>query len=177
MKSEWLEKPFEDCIERVVYSKKIQKKKFLPSGEFPIISQEESFINGYWNNKSDVFRVKSPVVVFGDHTQVLKYVDFDFVLGADGVKILRPKAFLDPKYFFYYLKAINLKHLGYARHYKLLKKIRICYPEDLFEQKKIVSNLDKVNASIDQLEAVYEKKISCLKELKRSIIKSAVKKG
>ncbi len=41
-----------------------------------------------------MFKVKTPVVIFGDHTKVLKYVDFDFVLGADGVKVLPAKQFL-----------------------------------------------------------------------------------
>ena len=44
-----------------------------------------------WDNEEDLFKVDKPVVIFGDHTQVIKFVDFDFVLGADGVKILKPK--------------------------------------------------------------------------------------
>src|ERR1035441_8439643 len=97
MKNGWKQQPFEDCIEPVTYSQKIQRKDFLDEGAYPVVSQEENFINGYWDNESDLFKVTSPLVVFGDHTKVLKYVDFDFVLGADGVKILLPRAFLDRK--------------------------------------------------------------------------------
>ena len=43
---------------------------------------------------------------------VVVVVDFDFVLGADGVKILKPKTILTPKFFYYYLKGIDLKSLG-----------------------------------------------------------------
>lgn len=116
----WEIKKFEDCLEKVVYTKKIQRKDFHDNGEYPIISQEQDFINGYWDNSNDLFKVKNPIVIFGDHAQVLKYVDFDFVLGADGVKILQPRNIINSRFFFYFLQNINLGSLGYARHYRLL---------------------------------------------------------
>jgi|GEM_PF-2064292 len=125
MKNGWKEERFEKCIEPVEYTRKIQRKDFLDNGKFPIVSQEAEFINGYWNDKDDLFKVSTPVVVFGDHTQILKYVDFDFVLGADGVKILLPQKFLLPKYFYFQLQAATIKSLGYARHFKLLKELFI----------------------------------------------------
>src|ERR1035437_4530400 len=121
-KNNWQTKKLEEVLDRVTYTNKILSKNFLSSGKFPIISQEEDFINGYWDNEKDLFKVKTPVILFGDHTQVLKYVDFDFVLGADGIKILQPNSSLDTKYFSYFLKSISLKSLGYARHYRLLKE-------------------------------------------------------
>jgi len=140
MKNGWETRPFEDCIEPVTYTQKIQRKDFLEDGVFPVISQEADFINGYWDNAADVFKVTRPVVIFGDHTKVLKYVDF--VLGADGVKILPPCKFLLPKFFFYQLQTANLDSLGYARHYKLLKELEIAYPP-LAEQRRIVGILDE----------------------------------
>jgi type I restriction enzyme S subunit len=114
----------------------------LPDGDYKIVSQEEDFINGYWDNEADLFKVSKPVVVFGDHTKVLKYVDFDFVLGADGVKILQPRDFLLPKFFYYQLLSANLESLGYARHYKLLKGLELAHPTRP-EQQRIVSILDE----------------------------------
>jgi type I restriction enzyme S subunit len=67
-------------------------------------------------------------VIFGDHTRVLKYVDFDFVLGADGVKILEPTNNIDSKFLLYYLTWYNVPSLGYSRHYKLLKEISLPAP-------------------------------------------------
>jgi hypothetical protein len=87
-KAGWETKSFEDCIVSVKYTRKIQRKDFLDDGQFPIVSQEAEFTTGYGDDETDVFKVSTPVVIFGDHTQILKYVDFDFVLGADGVKIL-----------------------------------------------------------------------------------------
>ena len=142
MKAGWQSKKFEECIEKVTYTSKIQRKDFLDTGAFPVVSQEDSFINGYWDDAEDVFRVEKPLVVFGDHTKVLKYIDFDFVLGADGVKLLLPKEFLVPKFFYYQLQTAQLDSLGYARHYKLLKELEIKYP-DQAEQHRIVALLDE----------------------------------
>jgi len=173
MNDNWQIKNFEDCLEKVTYTNKIQRKNFLEFGEFPIISQESNFINGYWNNEKDLLKIEKPVIIFGDHTQVLKYIDFDFVLGADGVKILKPKKILDSRYLYYFLKSIDLKNLGYARHYRLLKEIEVSYPESLVEQKQIVKKLDKLSAQTKKLEKIYQQKINDLEELKKSILKKA----
>jgi len=169
----WIEKPFEDCIENVKYTIKIQRKDFLEEGEFPIVSQEAEFINGYWKNAADVFNVATPVVLFGDHTKVLKYIDFDFVLGADGVKILSPKQFLHPKFFFYALKASPVKSLGYARHYRLLKDLLIRYPKTVLQQSTIADRLEQFSEETQRLEALYQRKLEALDELKQSLLHQA----
>ncbi len=97
-------------------------------------------------------------MIFGDHTTILKYVDFDFVLGADGVKILQPRAFLLPKFFYYQLRAANLGSLGYARHYKLLKELAIAYPPRP-EQQRIVGILDEAFEGIATVKANAEKNL------------------
>jgi type I restriction enzyme S subunit len=168
----WGEKPFEDCIDDVTYTTKVQRKEFLEEGVFPIVSQEAEFTNGYWNNPADVFKVTRPVVIFGDHTKVLKFIDFDFVLGADGVKILSPKSLLNPKFFFYALRSMPLKSLGYARHYRLLKELRISFPESDV-QAAIVAQLDALSAETQRLAAIYTRKLAALAALKQSLLHQA----
>lgn len=169
MKQGWRKQPFEDCIERVTYTQKVQRKDFLIDGVYPIISQEEDFINGYWDNEADLFKVTTPIVIFGDHTKVLKYVDFDFVLGADGVKILQPREFLLPKFFFYQLQTANLDSLGYARHYKLLKELEIAYPGRP-EQQRIVTILDEAFDGIATAKATAEKNLQNARALFESYL-------
>lgn len=169
----WEEKSFEECIESAKYTIKIQRKDFLENGEFPIVSQEAELINGYWNNADDLFKVTTPVVVFGDHTRALKYIDFDFVLGADGVKILCPKQFLHPKFFFYALRASPVKSLGYARHFRLLKELSINYPKVPAEQSAIADRLDRLSEETLRLEALYQRKLEALDELKQSLLHQA----
>jgi len=91
-------------------------------------------------------------------------VDFDFVLGADGVKILRPREFLVPKFFFYQLQAAHLKSLGYARHYRLLKDLEIRYPSKS-EQQRIVAVLDGAFAAIATARANTERNLLNAREL------------
>ncbi len=154
----WEKKTFEECIEKVTYTTKIQRKDFLVEGAFPIISQEEALINGFWNNETDLFKIARPIIVFGDHTKILKYIDFNFVLGADGVKLLCPCEFLLPKFFFYQLQSIDLKSLGYSRHYRLLKEIEVKYPP-LSEQRRIVGILDEAFDGIATAKANAEKNL------------------
>ena len=171
MRAGWQSKPFEDCIEKVAYTTKIQRKDFLEVGTYPVVSQEEAFINGYWDNEDDLFRIASPVVVFGDHTKVLKYIDFDFVLGADGVKLLPPKEFLIPKFFYYQLQTAQLDSLGYARHYKLLKELEIRYPGRA-EQHRIVAILDEAFDGIATAKANAEKNLQNARALFESHLQS-----
>jgi type I restriction enzyme, S subunit len=168
----WDSRPFDDCIDDVKYTKKVQRNQFLQQGAYPIVSQEADFTNGYWDDASDVFRVARPVVIFGDHTMVLKYVDFDFVLGADGVKILQPKRFLIPKFFFYCLRSARLKSLGYARHYRLLKELVIRFP-GLDEQTAIAEKLDDLDEETRRLASIYERKLAALDALKQSLLHQA----
>ena len=180
MKAGWQTTPFEDCIESVTYTTKIQRKDFLSEGAFPIVSQEEELINGRWENDADLFKVERPLVLFGDHTRSFKYVDFDFALGADGVKILMPKAFLHPRYFYFQLQTAKLESLGYARHYRLLKEHSVSYP-DLAEQHRIVTLLDEAFADIATAKANAEKNLQNARELFNShldaIVVHALKNG
>jgi len=156
---QWKSVPFEQAIENVSYTNKIQRSDFLSEGAYPIVSQEEGLVNGYWNQPTDVFRPTRPLTVFGDHTQTLKYVDFDFVLGADGIKILQPKSFLLSKFFHYQLQGFTLKSLGYARHYRLLKEKQVVYPS-LPEQERIVAILDKAFEEINKAKANAEQSMA-----------------
>jgi len=170
MKQGWEIKKFEDCLEKVTYTNKIQRKDFKECGNYPIVSQEQDFINGYWDNEDDLFKVEKPVVIFGDHTQVKKYVDFDFVLGADGVKIFQTKNHIAPKYFYYFLQNVELENLGYARHYRLLKDIFVSFPKSLPEQHRIVSILDQCFSAIDIAKANAEQNLKNAKEVFESYL-------
>ena len=167
----WEYIPFENCLEKTKIKFKLPKKDYRESGEYPIVSQEENLISGYHDDISYIFKVAKPIVVFGDHTLALKYIDFDFIVGADGVKILQPKKTINPKYFYYVLKALMPKMTGYARHYKLLKKLDIPVPP-LPEQERIVAKLDTAFAEIDEAIKLTVEKEAALKSLKKSILSS-----
>ncbi len=140
-------KPFDDCFDKIKTPKGVPSKDYLESGTYPVISQEEEFISGYNNDDSKLLHIPRPVVIFGDHSRVIKYVDFDFVLGADGVKVLLPKVECDAKYIYYFLKHFNVPSLGYSRHFKLLREAQIPVPS-LSTQELIVRELDSISSVI-----------------------------
>jgi len=153
--SDWPTDTLAKCIKKTKIPAKIPRKMFLDDGPIPIISQEADFVNGYWDQDSDIVRVTKPVVVFGDHTQVLKLVDFDFVVGADGVKILKPKDFLDAAFLKFFLEANPFPSLGYARHYRHISGLEIPLPP-LEEQRRIVAKLDQAFTALDRARAHAE---------------------
>ena len=167
--SAWRALKLKECIEKFPQTTKVKKKDFKDDGQFPIISQEAGLVNGYWDDENHVIRVDRPVVIFGDHTQVVKLVDFDFVVGADGVKVLNPKSFLHPKYFYYFLLGTPVMALGYARHFRLLKDIDVTFPP-LPEQKRIVAILDEAFAGIATAVANTEKNLANARELFESYL-------
>lgn len=125
-------------------NRKFQSSEYQITGVYPIIDQSENFIGGF-TDENCVVRRNKDVVVFGDHTKALKYVDFDFCLGADGVKVLEPIDKLDSKFLYYFLQTINLPNVGYSRHFKFLKEIQMPLPP-LETQKRIADILDAADA-------------------------------
>lgn len=162
MKKGWEYKKFESCLVKVPKQVQIKSKDYQQEGKYPIVSQEAELISGYWDDETIVYNHSEPVVIFGDHTKNIKYIDFDFIVGADGTHILKTKNDLNPKFFYYVLKSIKLRELGYARHYKLLKEKFIPVPP-LPEQQRIVAYLDAAFAKIDAMKANAE---NALKEAK-----------
>ena len=147
MRKRWEYKSFETCINKLPKAKQVKTSEYSSGTKYPIISQEDKLISGYYDDESYVFHIDSPVVIFGDHTRVLKYIDFDFVVGADGVKIISPQKDLNAKFLLYYLQWYKIPNLGYSRHYKLLREIKIPLPPQS-TQLAIVSELDKINELI-----------------------------
>ena len=145
----------EELINKVKYPKKLLKSEFLDKGQFPIIDQSENYIAGFSNNSDLVFNINKPVVCFGDHTRALKYVDFNFILGADGVKILEPTDKVNTKYLYYCLSNVEIPNLGYSRHFKVLKEIKIPLPP-LHIQEEIVREIEGYQKIIDGARRVVE---------------------
>src|SRR3989338_2242211 len=99
--------PFIDvpaAIEKTAIGKgnQILSSEIEPCGRFPVVDQGQAFIAGYSNAEEKVIREGLPLVIFGDHTRCLKYVDFAFILGADGTKVLKPRPELFYAKFFYF---------------------------------------------------------------------------
>lgn len=140
---------FDKFVSTLTPVNKIQKTDFLQTGEYPIIDQSQDFIAGYTNNADLVNKLSAPVVVFGDHTCAIKYIDFDFAQGADGIKILTTDAkHLLPKYLYFYLIGNPIDSSEYKRHFSMLKDISILVPS-IDDQRRIVAKLEAEQDIID----------------------------
>lgn len=118
---------------------KIKSHNYLDAGNYPVVDQGQAFISGY-TNEEGAFE-KGEYIVFGDHTCIVKYVDFSFVQGADGVKVLKAdlKAIV-PRFLFHCMSSIPIVK-DYARHWSKMKKEIIPIPP-LPVQSEIVRILD-----------------------------------
>ena len=140
--------------------RKIPKENYLQEGLYQIIDQGQNEIAGYTNDPDGLYE-DVPVIIFGDHTRVFKYVDKPLFLGADGVKLLKAKdESLNVKYLYYALQSAYIPDTGYNRHFKWLKEIDIPVTT-LNRQDEIVSVLDKIVSLV----SLHKQQLAKLDEL------------
>jgi type I restriction enzyme M protein len=134
---------------------KIKKEDFCDNGRFPIIDQSQKIISGWHNNENAVIYSDAPLVIFGDHTCVVKYVNFPFIQGADGIKILRTNNLLLPKFLYFSLRTNPLESDGYKRHFGKLKRLKIPLPP-LEVQERIVAKIEAEQRMVDECKKLIE---------------------
>ena len=144
----WEVKRLGEILKKNETTIKINAKDYLSSGSIPIIDQSSDFICGYTNEISALIKASNiPAIIFGDHTRILKFIDFDFARGADGTQILFSNNEKMPQYLFYHsLLKIDLSNYGYARHFKFLKEQKILLSDRLIAEK-----------FTDNIKTIYEK--------------------
>lgn len=142
---------------------KTKQKEYEEVGELAIVDQGKKLIGGYTNNLDMQLNCTLPVIVFGDHTCTVKYVDFPFGAGADGIKVLSPRDNVFPKYLFYGTQYLTLRFpdKGYARHYQHIEKMDLRLP-DFEEQLCIVTRIEELFSELD-------KGVETLQNIKRQL--------
>lgn len=133
----WIFKKFEEIF-KVVPSKKYQIKssEIEDNASIPVIDQGQNLILGFSNNKEKVFNDFKNVIIYGDHTTVIKRSDKPFIIGGDGVKLLTSKVDSDISYLYNALQYFNVKSEGYKRHFSILKNKDFYISTSIEEQKK-----------------------------------------
>ena len=151
---------------------KIKQKDYLQKGIFPVVDQGQEIIGGYFNDEKLLVPSEPPYIIFGDHTKVKKFINFKFVAGADGVKVLKPHSIYDPKFFYYLIHTVKIPDKGYARHFQFLEKKEIPLPP-LSEQQAIVANLESKLTICDKIEETIIASLKQTETLRQSILKKA----
>lgn len=157
------EKTLKDCS---AGQAKVQTKDFLANGKLSIVDQGQSQIAGYTNKASNSYTGQLPVIVFGDHTRIFKFVDHSFAIGADGVRVLTPQPGIDPFFIFWHCRLLDIPSDGYSRHFKRLKeKIFLCPPLPAQQKfgaraKSVIDSLSSIPDAVSKLEAVFNTLLS-----------------
>ena len=118
----------------------IKSEEIQKDGLFPVISQGKSYIDGYCSDESKVI-YDFPIILFGDHTRNVKYINFPFIVGADGTK-LHKIIQVNEKYVYYWMchASEHIADKGYARHYNLLQKKCFMLPPFAEQNRETVSS-------------------------------------
>ena len=141
---------------------KLQTKEFKKAGRVPIIDQGAEQISGYTDDISARFTGPTPVIIFGDHTRNFKFVDHDFAIGADGVRVLSAKPEFTPEFLYWHCRLLVIPSAGYSRHMKFLKAKRFIQPpkpaQETFSRlaKSALEIQTHATASAAKLETLFQ---------------------
>ena len=125
----WIKENVGSLLGKIPRTKQVMTSEVFSTGAIPVIDQSRSFIAGYTNDFETVVDIGIPIIVFGDHTRILKYITFPFAKGADGTQLIVSNVENMPQSLFYCsLVNLDLSNYHYARHFKYLKAEEILTP-------------------------------------------------
>jgi len=164
---DWEEGTVEEIIVTITPPKKLQTSDYQSEGAFPIVDQSQDYICGWTNDGEAVIDKRLPVIVFGDHTCALKFVDRPFVQGADGIKIFGPKRGIDVRFLFYALEANPVTQERYKRHFSVLKEKKLSFPDSKSGEQQHIANC---LTSLDDLITAESQKLDTLKTHRKGLM-------
>ena len=154
----WEVKKVGQLLAKVNRKPKIKRQEYDPTGIFPVIDQGQDFIGGYTSVEGAVYKENLPIIIFGDHTRILKFIDFPFACGADGTQVLISNSENMPMNLFYYtLQNADISNYAYARHFKFLKEKNVLVPDKhvalafnnfVDPMQKLINNLRQENIKL-----------------------------
>lgn len=132
--------PVKSLFSIISAPRKIPRSEYGNGSTYPIIDQGQSAIAGYTDDESALVP-NGEYILFGDHTRAVKWADYPFAQGADGLKILVPIDALIPRFAYHVIQGLTIPSRGYNRHWTVLNQIEIPVPP-LDVQREIVRVLD-----------------------------------
>jgi type I restriction enzyme S subunit len=167
---------FEKLIDKKAESKfkgiGLLTNQYLKEGNYPIVDQGKSLTNGYTNDNSKIISVEKPIIIFGDHTRIFKFIDFDFAPGADGTKVIVPNyKLINPKLFYLLLKNSKIPNDGYGRHYKHLKELEFEIPSDFKKQEELANILSNKLSSLELMRQAALKQKEAVEALQGALLR------
>ena len=166
----WDNDTVNNLVDIITPPKKILLQEYLNEGDYPIVDQSQKYISGWTNDKTAVISKASldnPIIIFGDHTCILKRITFPFAQGADGIKVIKSKDTIDGNFLYQALLVCPVVQEEYKRHFSILKQKEVFFPSiKSGEQQKIADCL----SSLDELIEATTQKVEALIEHKRGLM-------
>ena len=165
----WESDSVQNLISTIAPAKKLNSSEYFTKGKYPIVDQSQDFYCGWTDDSDAVISNNLPLIIFGDHTCILKLVHEPFAQGADGIKIIKPKGALITEFLFQHFNFNGVKQDGYKRHYSILKEKIVSYPNiKTGEQQKIAACL----SSLDEVITAESQKLEVLKDHKKGLLQN-----
>ena len=125
----WIKEEIGKIIKKVHRTKQIVASEYRDEGSIPIVDQSRAFVAGYTNDLEARVDFGIPIIVFGDHTRIVKLIQFPFAKGADGTQLIISDCLEMPQRLLYCsIMNVDLSNYHYARHFKYLKEEKIMIP-------------------------------------------------
>ena len=157
----------DELVDTVTPPKKLPTSLYSSKGAFPIIDQSQADICGWTDDHEALIQDGLPLIIFGDHTCILKLIDRPFAQGADGIKILKSRPKVGTPFLYQFLTYRPVVTEEYKRHYSILKEKLVSFPDPKTgEQQKIAECL----SSVDELMAAQARKLDALKTHKKGLM-------
>lgn len=163
---EWEIATANTLISTVTPPRKIPTSGYRTEGLLPIVDQSLEPICGWTGDLDASIDTPLPLIVFGDHTCVLKLVERAFAQGADGIKIISALPHIDIRFLYYALQVDPITSTSYRRHFSLLQEKRVAFPKELVEQQRIADCL----SSLDDQIAAESHQLAALKTYKQGMM-------
>ncbi|MCL7463379.1 restriction endonuclease subunit S [Pseudomonas sp. NW5] len=155
---EWEVKQFGSTLKRInAKAHQIQTSAYQTTGKYPVVDQGKESVIGFSDDEDKIYRNSDEgVIVFGDHTCIVKFVDFDFLVGADGTQVIQGMKGQSTRFHAFQLQYRGIEQSGYNRHFKILKEHVFQVPP-LDEQNAIAAIFSDIDAELAALEARRDK--------------------
>ncbi|HFC6663063.1 TPA: restriction endonuclease subunit S, partial [Neisseria meningitidis] len=97
----WGSIELQSCLAKIPNTTKILNKDIKDFGKYPVVDQSQDFICGFTNDEKSILNPQDAHIIFGDHTRIVKLVNFQYARGADGTQVILSNNERMPNYLFY----------------------------------------------------------------------------
>jgi type I restriction enzyme S subunit len=168
----WMWRHFAEIMTRLNAKRhQVPATDYQDIGRLPVVDQGKEPVVAYTDRVEAALRpAPDGVIVFGDHTCITKFVDFDFAVGADGTQVLRGLSGNSTRFLAYALELSPVVSTGYNRHFKFLRE-KVLPAPSLAEQNAIAATL----ADCDKEIATLGKRLTTAEAIRQGMMQEFLK--